>query len=581
MSLDLVTSRNARLPGMLYMPESSADEVCAFLRNESADVALVAERVAASSAPPSELRPQASAIAFRLLTLQECANLNADVFAQEADALRDALRPDEAMYFLSKIYAHLREGGKKKAPAGSSTAGAGDSFDRRSMKFLVHPQDWMWVVLSVLPHLSLYSFKDTHALCQSKGIPYSVGNKITSVYYDNEANDCYRHRQMRIEGAYLVRFRWYIDADAEATASPSDGQAVFAERKTHHESAFGTMRSVKERFALKSNDVAKFVKGDAELRNTMSKQMKAKGASKQKIAAAVALYDGIQNKVLADQLVPCVRTSYTRAAFQNGADDASFRVSIDANLCMTVEHAEACKATGWHDPTSKPDGTHRHTVLPYMVAEVKIEGAAEELPEWVSALLVSPFMLPVPKFSKFGHGVRSLVLGDNPHMLPEPYWYGQMGPSLDIRSVLKTIPQHVQDSLLPPDEDVARSDYARLRKQHLGKEADDTAGSGCKPATLLARHHAHAPNKNTGRLISTPDDIAAEVLGDGLEGSGNSRQAEFGSMWGASRSVCGATMAHLGDSGQRSDSRDDDNDGYMSSASSSAAGSDLSMGSDI
>ncbi|CBZ50471.1 hypothetical protein NCLIV_009410 [Neospora caninum Liverpool] len=225
---------------------------------------------------------------------------------------------------------------------------------------------------------------------------------ITSVYVDSNTGYCFENRILRMEGAELIRFRWYgvNDNDGDKT--------VFVERKTHHESWTG-LSSTKERFALDQKFVKSYLIGrlpaaealGVQFRERWWKEKEAKEREKEKEkerekeeALGVGGYQGkqdgvgdsergaedeaqgrtkkdesaekrrrwereaeeaeikffqdpktqkslqlaceIQNTLLSHSLLPMVRTSYLRAAFQLSTSNA-VRISLDTNLCMVDE----------------------------------------------------------------------------------------------------------------------------------------------------------------------------------------------------------------------------------------------------
>ncbi|KYF42089.1 VTC domain protein [Toxoplasma gondii ARI] len=77
---------------------------------------------------------------------------------------------------------------------------------------------------------------------------------ITSVYVDSNTGYCFENRILRMEGAELIRFRWYGVNDNEGD------KPVFVERKTHHESWTG-LSSTKERFTLDQKFVKSYLLG--------------------------------------------------------------------------------------------------------------------------------------------------------------------------------------------------------------------------------------------------------------------------------------------------------------------------------
>ena len=104
---------------------------------------------------------------------------------------------------------------------------------------------------------------------------------ITSVYFDNPELDVYHTRLERLQGATLVRARWYgenpdlsgVHGIYGGEENEEDGDEhgcggcgkmesgdVFVERKTHHES-WSLDGSVKERFRLERPHLAGYVSG--------------------------------------------------------------------------------------------------------------------------------------------------------------------------------------------------------------------------------------------------------------------------------------------------------------------------------
>ncbi|PFH32567.1 hypothetical protein BESB_011790 [Besnoitia besnoiti] len=212
----------------------------------------------------------------------------------------------------------------------------------------------------------------------------SASQPITSVYVDSNSGYSYSNRILRLEGAQLIRFRWYGANDNESD------KIVFIERKTHHESWTG-LSSTKERFAIDQKYVKRFLLGrlpagealalqfrDRWRRKKLKEKAKSREppppaqaaprgpgeqtpeareetaeANKARVAAEEAeaekkyfedpktqksleLACEIQDAILAHGLLPMVRTSYLRAAFQLSSSNA-VRISLDTNLCMVDE----------------------------------------------------------------------------------------------------------------------------------------------------------------------------------------------------------------------------------------------------
>lgn len=118
--------------------------------------------------------------------------------------------------------------------------------------------------------------------------------------------------------------------------------------------------------------------------------------------------------------------------------DARVRISLDTELTMVREDN--------FDGNDRTNGNWRRMDIgvdwpfdqlsdkdvcrfPYAVLEVKLQTQlGQEPPEWVRELVGSHLVEPVPKFSKFIHGVASLL---NDRVTSIPFWLPQM--DVDIR----------------------------------------------------------------------------------------------------------------------------------------------------
>jgi len=476
---------SCQFPDYPYYPATSISEIETFLESKVIEICRVLhEALAATQAKdytPDEAKKIADCVAFEIVRAQECANLNSDRVSPKP---RVVWAPDTAFYLISKLYEMAR------GPVAKQKKSRAESFDRRSMKYFVDPQDLPAFMLQVLPHLPLYSFTNTFDTCRAKNIPYrTTGSLITSVYYDEDEYSCYRNRMMRQEGAHIIRIRWYTEPGVTDPNRIPETAEVFIEQKTHREGVFG-MRSVKERFCVKEAQILPLMRGKLK-KDEHVKKLMAKKVSEEHLQEFVKLFDDVQTKFRVQGLKPKLRTVYHRTAFQNG-DDATYRVSIDSSLTMLKERdAEG----GWRDPcrTPQPDRVE----LPFYVVEIKIEGAGDNLPPWVQGLLNSPYLLAVPKFSKYGHGIRTLWLGDNEEMLPEPYWHNQL-EDLDIRCAVRVpgMPTRVWED----DDGTLHKRYCELARIDL--------------LSIPPLYGRHAQTKKKALRFETPEQYAASVLGE-------------------------------------------------------------------
>ena len=210
--------------------------------------------------------------------------------------------------------------------------------------------------------------------------------KITSVYFDTPDLHVYNERLNRMQGATLVRCRWYGSKEFSTSAKNNDDDIVFFERKTHHGS-WSLENSVKERFSLPRVKALKFFEsGKISTTNDSDRQR--------------ALARDIFEKEFKEKsLSPAIRTSYRRTAFQK-SDNNEVRISLDTDLT-------------WFDKISNQfwieenaEDTKQTVIMkkkfPFAVLEVKLQN--EETPEWIEDIVREIHATEVYKFSKFLHG---------------------------------------------------------------------------------------------------------------------------------------------------------------------------------
>ncbi|CAG8493740.1 8576_t:CDS:2, partial [Cetraspora pellucida] len=235
----------------------------------------------------------------------------------------------------------------------------------------------------------------------------------------------------KTEGAEAIRLRWYGGMDVNE---------IFVERKTHREDWTGE-KSVKERFPIKEKYVNRYLRGQ-HIMNEDFKKMRDKGKSDKEIHDLEKLANEVQYSVLTKRLRPVLRTFYNRTAFQLPGD-ARVRISLDTELTMiredNYENTIRC-GDNWRRmdigidyPFSQlPEKDLER--FPYAVLEVKLQTQfGQQPPEWVQELVHSHLVEAVPKFSKFIHGVSTLVEEHRIHLLP--FWLPQM--NVDIHKPVR------------------------------------------------------------------------------------------------------------------------------------------------
>ncbi|TPX44878.1 hypothetical protein SeLEV6574_g04230 [Synchytrium endobioticum] len=333
-------------------------------------------------------------------------------FYKEGDRSVDSL-----VIRLSRLFDIVRTGGIR--PPAVLPGGASQNFVRHTTKYWVHPDNITEVKLIILKYLPVLVFS-------SKG-GKEFDPAITSIYLDNDAFELYLGRLEKTEGAEAIRIRWYGNMDQ---------QEIFIERKTHREDWTGET-SVKSRFAIKEKYVNGFLSGTYTMDKTIAKLRDRKQKSDKELDEMATLSREIQLSMLKRKLHPMVRTFYNRTAFQLPGD-ARVRISLDTDLTMVREDNYGRMRSG--DNWRRVDiGTTLRSFahlpeedivrFPYAVLEVKLQNqAGSESPKWVTELINSHLVEEVPKFSKFIHGVATLI---ESRVTMLPFWLPQMDK--DIR----------------------------------------------------------------------------------------------------------------------------------------------------
>lgn len=354
---------------------------------------------------------------------------------------------DELVVRISRLYDTVRTCGNP-VRGDAAAGGKQQNFIRQTTKYWVHPDNITEVKLIILKHLPVLVFNTNKEFEKED-------SAITSIYYDNKNLDLYYGRLRKDEGAEAHRLRWYGGMNSDT---------IFVERKTHREDWTGE-KSVKARFALKERHVNDFTKGSYTVQQVFEKIKRENKKSINEIKNLEALASEIQYAILKKQLRPVVRSFYNRTAFQLPGD-ARVRISLDTELTMVREDN--------FDGIDRTKGNWRRTDIgvdwpfkqlddkdvcrfPYAVLEVKLQTQmGQEPPQWVRELVRSHLVEPVPKFSKFIHGVATL-LSDKVNLIP--FWLPQM--DVDIRkpplpnNIHITRPGERSDDEDPDDEDDA------------------------------------------------------------------------------------------------------------------------------
>ncbi|KAK5773953.1 hypothetical protein RI543_004708 [Arxiozyma heterogenica] len=374
---------------------------------------------------------------------------------------------DELVVKISQLYDIVRTSGRP-VKGDSAAGGKQQNFVRQTTKYWVHPDNITELKLIILKHLPVLVFNTNKEFEKED-------SAISSIYYDNEDLDLYYGRIRKDEGAEAHRLRWYGGMETDT---------IFVERKTHREDWTGE-KSVKARFPLKERYVNDFLKGKYTVEQVFSKMRKEGKKSIQEIESLEALATEVQYVMLKKKLRPVVRSFYNRTAFQLPGD-ARVRISLDTELTMIREDN--------FDGIDRTHGNWRRTDIgidwpfkqlpakdicrfPYAVLEVKLQTQlGQEPPEWVRELVGSHLVEPVPKFSKFIHGVATLLYDKVDSI---PFWLPQM--DVDIRKP----PIQTQIDITRPVREEDNEDEAEDEEQEDGSDINDDESDDALIAAMM------------------------------------------------------------------------------------------------
>ena len=277
------------------------------------------------------------------------------------------------------------------------------TFERKTTKYWVQLDKVISLQLAIIKYLPILNFTSKDSASDEdndddgRSFIDHDAKKITSVYFDSKDLRVYNERLNRLQGARLVRCRWY-GSKVFSQKKSNENDIVFFERKTHHES-WSLDNSVKERFSLPRDQALKFYEN---ARN--GKEFLLHSNDRQSVLARDVFEDEFKGKSLS----PAIRTSYRRTAFQH-SDNNEVRISLDTNL-------------KWFDEISntklwiEQGNDQASAKFPFAVLEVKLQ--VEETPQWIEDILREINATEVWKFSKFLHGtcvIRGAQISRFPH----------------------------------------------------------------------------------------------------------------------------------------------------------------------
>jgi len=249
----------------------------------------------------------------------------------------------------------------------------------------------------------------------------SLASPISSVYFDSANMDLYKERIKRSEGAKLFRIRWYGN-------KPKSEDKIFLELKTHHEcwvdnksgelvlglicTTFGVAHAyiyipshhhaVKERVVLLEKNVASLLdtSSDTPWSSEYAHELVKTASPNDKedsVKEATALLLEIRALICKYKLKPCVRTKYTRCAFQSASNN-NLRLTIDRDITV-IDETRVVSGGSWCLEDDSVVPIDAIVKVPYGVFEVKVGGGEDPL--FIHELEESGAIIKANKFSKF------------------------------------------------------------------------------------------------------------------------------------------------------------------------------------
>lgn len=394
-----------------------------------------------------------------------------------------------------------------------------ESFIRNTTKYWVRPDQVVRTKLSILRHMPYLIFGVSDEQLDALVDPYGSSNccavdsveegqMVSSIYFDSETAWSYERRLLRLEGAQLVRFRWYGTNDGQ------DDKEIFIERKTHHEQWSGES-STKERFMLPQRFVERFMNGSLDIQKYAAEYATQgkKNMNDKKVQNILRLGHEIQDAILEHKLVPMVRTSYLRSAFQLSTRN-DVRFSLDVNLCMVDERLRGPHPRDfWCRLGEEICGKDEVVRFPYAVLEVKLQAPQ---PPWVTDILADVGAVMVYKFSKFQHGMaflhRPLVAHIGvPHWIPDFEREGfipgfeQPGDAAQANNSHRASILSAAGPGLPSRLHERQRLLARIKRfaRDMWRGAVATAHGG----SMVLSHHRHETEESPSVLIMHEDEL--------------------------------------------------------------------------
>eukprot|EP00002_Diphylleia_rotans_P018411 TRINITY_DN3566_c0_g1_i1.p1 TRINITY_DN3566_c0_g1~~TRINITY_DN3566_c0_g1_i1.p1 ORF type:complete len:683 (+),score=176.17 TRINITY_DN3566_c0_g1_i1:51-2099(+) len=317
---------------------------------------------------------------------------------------------DRVLVSLSRLHTKLR---REPISPEIERSAAPESFVRRTRKFWVRLEDVTPLKVMILKSLPILHGDD----------PNSDLEMVSSVYFDNAAMELYSSRLGRQDGSNIIRARWY------GLGEPSK---VFVEKKTLKMPITGSYNE-KKRFSIDESKLVSFLCGTLSL-NDEAPKLRQAGMPEAEIVEMLKLSHEIQRTVEMKQLVPTLRTVFTRTAFQH-QHSPELRITLDVGIFCMLERARIGE---WkRDTTSTPIPENQVSHFPFAVLEIKTQyELGQAAPAWVQDLMANAVLIPADHFSKYLFGCATLLPNQ---ITTQPGWMAKLESHLPK-------PTHAQDA---------------------------------------------------------------------------------------------------------------------------------------
>lgn len=385
----------------------------------------------------------------------------------------------------------------------------------------VHPDNLLEVKTLILRHLPSLVYADQSA----RELDGDDSPAVTSLYFDTKNFELYSGKVERKTEASSLRLRWY----GQLSARPE----IFVEQKTVDAKG----NSTEAKFNIKDKWVKPLLDGEYAMERSVQK-MERQGQPAEQINSFKDTVTKIRDMVQQKKLSPVLRAVYVRTAFQKPTDDR-VRISIDTDLALiredTLDSNRPCRDPNeWHrtdiDNSNmtypfKNINQSEISKFPYAVLEIKLKNdVSRKRPTWVEDLTSSYLLHPVPRFSKFVHGVASLF---EDHVNNLPFWLS------DLETDIRKDPQKAFEE--EEQRRAQRADDAQAVGSLIGAKSSSYIAAQSSPMgkSYLADRMATDANRQSLQSIASRGRESLDVgesSSSGAAGASEQEAAGYGTL---------------------------------------------------